>query len=207
MPVKPTVIVTVITFILAAAAGVAIAGLPSEAPGADIRITEIQTIETTTTLDLAPLEVQPLVSPDDAAPATTAPATTTTTSTTTTTIGPPTTSSFLDTVSSTTTPTGDELRERASLSVATGNATGIGGVAGAHAEELEGLGYVEVSPVDSEPSAESAVYFQPGLEAEAARMADDLGWATSAIAPSADLPVLSTDATFELVALVGLDQV
>ncbi|WP_133870702.1 LytR C-terminal domain-containing protein [Ilumatobacter fluminis] len=217
---KPTVVVTVITFILAAAAGVAIAGLPSEAPGADIRITEIQTVTPTTTLVLAPLEVSPLV--DDEATATTEPApetsTTTSTTSTTTTLGPPTTSAFLDSETTTTTTstvvedddeiaTGDVLREREALVVATANATDVGGVAGAHAEELQGYGYVNVAPVDTTPSAESAVYYQPGFDLEAARMAEELGWGLLAIAPYAELSALQTDATFELVALVGLDQV
>lgn len=212
MLVKPSVVVTVIAFVLAAAAGVVIAGLPSDTPGSGITITEIQAVNTSTSLVLAPLEVEPLTDPTETTVAPVVETTTTTLPPTTTTIGPPTTSAFLDQETTTTTveeedtATGDVLRERSELSVATANATDIGGVAGAHAEELTGYGYVGVSPVDSTPSAESAVYYQPGFELEAARMAEELGWGLLATAPYAELPTLQTDATFDLVALIGLDQ-
>ena len=68
------------------------------------------------------------------------------------------------------------------------------------------MGANDVTPVDAEATPTSAVYHEPGFELEAARMAVDLGWDPLALAPMAEIPTLTTDRTFELVALVGLDE-
>ena len=207
---KPTVVVTVLAAVLAIAAGVAIAGLPSTPPGADVRVLEVPAVETRPIETLAPLNIEPT------ATTTTAPrASTTTTATSSSTTTPDAPAATTTTTSTTTAPpsadgnfleTGDTLRPRPELSVATANASAQAGVATAHAEELQGLGYTDVSPVDSEPSATSAVYYEPGFELEAARLATDLGWDPIGLAPMAQLPTLQTEQTFQLVALVGLDR-
>jgi hypothetical protein len=217
--VKPTVVVTVLAAVLAIAAGVAIAGLPSTPPGADVRVLEVPTVETRPSETFAPLDIEPTVTTTTTIPTTPIASTTTavTSTSTTTTDAPASTTTTSTTPTSTTTTeptdtsgvfveTGDILRSRDELNVATANASAQAGVATAHAELLQGEGYAGVSPVDSEPSATSAVYYEPGFELEAARLATDLGWDPIGLAPMADLPTLLTDQTFQLVALVGLDR-
>jgi hypothetical protein len=206
--VKPTVVVTVLAAVLAIAAGVAIAGLPSTPPGADVRVLAVPTIDTRPTVTLAPIDVEPIstttVPPTSTSAAPASTSTTTTdavvqrSTTTTTPTSTTTTTSIPDTV--------DALRARDELNVATANASASGGVATSHAEILRARGYTTVNPVDSEPSPNSAVYYEPGFELEASRLATDLGWDPIGLAPMSELPTLLTDQTFELVALVGLDR-
>ncbi len=102
---------------------------------------------------------------------------------------------------------GDDLRQRASLDVSVANGGAVNGVASATAGALDTEGYSAVQPVDTEnPTATTTVYYEPGFQLEAARLASDLSWDPIAIAPISDMPPLATDATFELVAMIGLDK-
>jgi hypothetical protein len=112
---------------------------------------------------------------------------------------------------STTVPTSttidDGLVPRADLDVATANASGVGGVAGAAAERLVAIGYTTVSAVNSLSLEEtSVVYYQPELLDEAVRLALDLGWAPEAVAPVDEMPELDEPQLFQLVAVIGTDQ-
>jgi hypothetical protein len=96
---------------------------------------------------------------------------------------------------------------RADLAVATANASGADGVAGAAAERLLGIGYSTVSAINAlSPERTSVVYYQPGLVEQAVRLAADLGWASDAVAPVDEIPALDSPQVFELVAVIGTDR-
>ena len=96
---------------------------------------------------------------------------------------------------------------RADLDVATANASGVDGVAGAAAGRLLEIGYPTVSAINAlSPQATSVVYYQPNLLAEAVRLAVDLGWASEAVAPVDEMPALDSPQVFELVAVIGIDR-
>ncbi len=211
---RSNLVIAVLTAVLAIGAGVAIAGLPRATPGADLRVREMPTISSNPNITLPSATVQPLIT---GPPVSTGSATTTTvapttvpkaTMTTTTTPG-----GEVSVVTPRPTPTttgppdpGDDLRERASLDVSVANGGAVNGIASATASALDTEGYSAVQPVDAEnPTATTTVYYELGLELEAARLASDLGWDPVAIAPISEMPPLATDATFELVAMVGLD--
>lgn len=198
-----------LTAALSIAAGVAIAGLPSDPPAGDLVI--VPPTSTTTT------SVPATTAPPTATSTTATPTTATTTTvadagTETSTTGPSTTTAAPTTT--TTQPASEEepgepeLVARAALDIGAANANGLGGVATATAETLRGLGYETVQPVDAvDPSPVSVVFYEPGLALEAARLAADLGWGEEATAPMADMPPLDTERRFELVALIGTDRV
>ena len=190
---KSSLIAAAITGVLAAGAGVAIAGLPSTPPGDGLVITALP--PTTST-------IVPVVADTVAA----LPTTTTTTPAPASTEPEPAGTTSPDTTTTTTEPEAAPLVERADLDVATVNAAGVGGVATSTASVLDGLGYTEVQPADAVAVSEvSIVYHVPELAAEAARLADDLGWPTDRLAPIAELPAITAIGTFDLVAFIGTD--
>lgn len=194
---KQSVIPLVITGVLAIAAGVAIAGLPSDPPGSQIVITELPTT-TTTTLVIVPDTVSPLP--------TTAPTSSLGVSTTTT-VAAPADSTTPTTTTTEPPPDSRPLVDRAELFVGTANAAGISGIASSTADALRAIGYANVQPLDAQnPASDSVVYHAPDFAAEATRLAADLGWPISQIAPIEGLPPLTGSAAFDLVALIGVDQ-
>jgi hypothetical protein len=103
--------------------------------------------------------------------------------------------------------TGGGLLPRADLDVATANASGVNGVAGAAAERLFEIGYSTVSAINaSSPEGTSVVYYQPDLLEQAVRLAVDLGWTSDAVAPVDQMPALDSPQVFELVAVIGTDR-
>ncbi len=203
---KQTILALLATALLAIAAGIAIAGLPSELEGGALVITAPVSTTSSSTVPAATTSVAPAVPSTvaDPAPSTTQTSAPTTTTTTSTAGGGGDTSNGQ--AVTTTTVFAPESLAPEELVVATANASGVSGMATATAERLRPLGYVDVTPVDSDPSATSTVYYQPGLEHEASRLAVDLGWAPTSIAPVDEMPVLRTVRSFDLVAVVGADQ-
>ena len=206
---KQTILALLATALLAIAAGIAIAGLPSELEGGALVITAPVSTTSSSTVPAATTSVAPAVPSTvaDPAPSTTessAPPTTAA-ATTTSPAGSGGDTSNGQAVTTTTVFAPESLAPE-ELVVATANASGVSGMATATAERLRPLGYVDVTPVDSDPSATSTVYYQPGLEHEASRLAVDLGWAPTSIAPVDEMPVLRTVRSFDLVAVVGADQ-
>ncbi|HUF98933.1 MAG TPA: LytR C-terminal domain-containing protein, partial [Ilumatobacter sp.] len=87
------------------------------------------------------------------------------------------------------------------------NASGLGGVAGVKAEELEVAGYVDVAAVNAVLSTEtSTIYFAAGLEREAMIAAADLGWGGAPLRPMAQAPELRTEDSFDLLVVIGTDR-
>jgi hypothetical protein len=207
---KSTVVIVILAAVLCVAAGVAIAGLPNTPPGAEIVVLEVPVVETRPVPTLPAVTIEPLEQATTSSSSTSTSSTTTSSSTTTTTEVAATTTAPAETSAPAITQldesTADALRERTELSVAAANATDLTGIAGTHADLLEVAGYLEVASVDSQVSPVSAVYYQPGFELEATRLATDLGWDPLSLAPMPEIPELATDSTFDLVALVGLDR-
>jgi len=189
---KQSLIAFALTGLLAIGAGVAIAGLPSDPPGGDLVITDIPTTTTTVPEAQPPVTTNP--PPADETTTTAAPA--------------PDTTALLTSTTSTTTTTLVDFIDRGDLDVVAANASDKSGVASTTADALGALGYTSVLPVDAtEPQQVSTVYYRPGLEGEAARLATDLGWADTDIAPESEMPDLATERVFQLVAMIGLDRV
>jgi len=223
---KQSILALVVTALLAIGAGIAIAGLPSELEGGDVVVTGTVPTTSTSTVPPPPISVASLAPPavESPPPDTVDPAPAPAPAPDTTELPVPITSGDDSSgddssgddssgdasngqAATTTTVFEPESLAPEELVVAAANATSGRGVAAATAERLGPLGYADISTVDADPSAASAVYYQPGLEEEASRLAVDLGWVSTSIAPVDEMPALRTERSFDLVALVGADQV
>ncbi len=181
-----------IVALLSVGAGVAIAGLPNNEPVDPTIIPPTTTERPTPTLATTTI---PATTSTSAPPATTgAPATT----------APDTSVAPSTTVAPTTVP---ELPPRSDFSVAVANGADIGGIATATADQLESLGYVDVAALDGTQIVEfTVVYFAPGLEAAAIRLADDLGANPDLRAPLNEAPPVNGSNDVQLLAYLGQDR-
>jgi hypothetical protein len=184
----------VIVALLSIGAGVAIAGLPDGTSAAATIIppttTEAPATTTTTTTDA------PATTTEAPAPTTTEP-------------------DDADSATDTTVP-GDEatdtlpaeLPDRDEIIAAAANGSNVAGAAARAVTLLTELGYVGVLPLNGSDIVEfTTIYYAPGLEEAAARMADDLDLLPEFVAPLADLPaVTDLPADVELVAYIGRDR-
>lgn len=75
------------------------------------------------------------------------------------------------------------LRDRSDATVVVLNGTPRGGHAGATTDDLEDLGYTSMAPGNATIRSTSSVEYLPGHCAEAFRLVDDLGVATTSVAP------------------------
>ena len=75
------------------------------------------------------------------------------------------------------------LRDRSDATVIVLNGTPRGGHAGDTTDDLEALGYTSMTPDNATIRSTSSVEYLPGHCAEAVRLIDDLGVATTSIAP------------------------
>jgi len=103
------------------------------------------------------------------------------------------------------TATGLPLREQLVVGVA--NGSGYPGLAGRTAAALAELGYADPQAIDADRVSATTVHFADGLDAAAARLAVDAGFAPTAVAPMAEAPGLSVDDEFDLVLVLGADAV
>lgn len=170
-------------------------------------------------LSTEPDQADPTGTSDPAEAVTTVPdadikATTTTTSrpgittTTTTTSAPRSSTSAVTTTSggpSTTLVDDDTLLPRSDLNVAVANGAGLAGIADLQTDKVAGFGYLNPTPVNSEPFLFTVVFFPPELEAEAARLATDFGLPDTSKLPFSEMPTLSVPNTFDLVLMLGGD--
>jgi hypothetical protein len=184
----------VIVALLSIAAGVAIAGLPNDVPvSATIVVpatTEVPetTVATTTTTVLPETTVATTAPPTTEAPATTVAPSTTVLEPTTTTVSLP-------------------LPDRDEVVSATANGAGAQGAASRVADQLEGLGYVDVGRFDGTEIVEfTIVYYSPGMEEAAERMAADLELLPQFIAPIAEAPEVVNPPLVQLLVYVGTDR-
>jgi hypothetical protein len=189
---RNTWIAYVATAVVAVGAGVAIAGLPSSVEN-DLVIADVPATSST---------VAATVPPTDATSATT---TTTVASTTTTTVVEP----PEPTTPVTTEPEPEEpdvLVERGELVLGVANGANVAGLAGDTAAQLVASGYVSVSAVNTALVDTSTVYFAPGLEGEAARLAADLGIDPAAIAPIEAARPIVPETLVQLLVVLGRDR-
>lgn len=217
---KNSLIALVATGVVAAAAGVAVAGLPSDPPGGDLRIS--QPASTSTSTSLPP--VTTIAPTTTVVPAAASPSTSTVTTTapaadpdaapdaapdagTDSTVAPDDGAQGETTTTSLPVePIVDDLVERGDLVVVTLNAGSRAGIAGDAADLLRPFGYADVSPLDALESSElSNVYHREGLEAEAVRLAEDLGWSKGDIAPLDTAPAFDSSLDVDLAVVFGID--
>jgi cytoskeletal protein RodZ len=196
----------VIVALLAVGAGVAIAGLPNNVP-VDATITAPTTEPTGTTADTTASTPPPTT---EAASTTQAPVTTDvpeTTAPSDTTVPP--TSEPDVTEPDVTEPTEpDAVPDRADIVVAVANGNGVAGSAARNVAFLDELGYEILTQHDGTEVADfTVIYFAPGSEAAAARMAQEYDLLPVFIAPLADAPaVFDLPAATELLAYIGADR-
>lgn len=175
----------VIVALLAIGAGVAIAGLPNNVPvdATIIPPTDTEAPEST------PTTVAP-VTTDTTTPDTTAPDIPATTEPETETTDPA------------------ALPDRADIVVAVANGSGAAGAAARNVERLADLGYEDVTGLDGTEIVEfTIVYFADGLDAAAARTAEELDLLPLFVAPLADAPdVIDLADDTELLAYIGIDR-
>lgn len=204
---KVNLLAYAITGVIAVAAGVAIAGLPSDP--ADTIVVDPGSV--TTTVTSIPVVTTgspaPATDPVETDPVTTPAPTSTTSTTTATTSIAPTTSPTATTSEATTTTSEPPLRAPSSISIAVVNATNVGGVAGDLADALEPLGYSQINTADSLPAEETAVYAAEGYEREAQQLLVDAELDDAPILPIDEAPEITANGDFQLILVLGLDAV
>ena len=197
----------VIVGLLSIGAGVAIAGLPDNAP-VDATITSpTPTAAAETSAPETETTVAPTSAPETQAPDTTEPTMTVPDTTETTTTRPATT------VSETTSPaTTDAARaglpDRSELNVVSANGANVAGAALRVATRLEEAGYVDVQLRNGTGIVEfTTVYFAAGFEEAGLRLAEDLDLLPFYVAPIEVVPtVIQLPDDVDLVAYIGLDR-
>lgn len=197
----------VIVVLLAIGAGVAVAGLPDTSPAA-ATITPSTAVVPETTASATSV-------PESTEPETTEPETTESETTESETTEPETTESTEPedtepnpTAPDTTESGSAELPDRSELKVATANGANVAGAALRVATQLEGLGYVEVLPLNGTDIVEfTVVYYADGFEEAAQRLAADLDLLADFVAPLDDAPaVVDLPDDVELLVYIGRDR-
>ncbi|MFM7253425.1 MAG: LytR C-terminal domain-containing protein [Ilumatobacteraceae bacterium] len=181
---RPSRPITVTALVVALGAGVMIAGLPDDPPG---RISTGNLV------------------PSDFVPAGSIAAATTSTSTSTTT--PTSTTAAATTSTSSTTSTTVVMDERSSIAIVVANATGVESVAGVFRDRIRPLGYTEVyATAAKQEIVGSTIYFLPGFEDEALRLAAEVGYAPDqvvGVATQTDAPAYWLNREFEVLVIIG----
>jgi len=178
---KRSWVAVLITVLLGALAGVAIAGRPS---------TVDQTIVP------APPSTQPTAGTSASAP------TTTTTAAAPTTASPATSSPATSSSASTT----DEPIDRTAVRVLVANAAGRAGIARDTADVLVTAGFTDSTPIDAlRDSPTTAVYARPGFEAEAAAVAAALGLASATVQALGPTASTTDDSAGDVIVVIGGD--
>jgi hypothetical protein len=185
--------------VLAIGAGVVIAGLPETDPDDAVVITATsEPVETTTPAD---------TTTTDSPTTTESPAATTAPTTEVPASDPPTTDAST-TVAPTTTEPAPSIPDRADIVVVVANGSGVTGAAARNAERLAELGYENVRLRNGTQIFEfTTVFYVPGFEAAAARLAEDLDLLPDFVAPLDQAPVVvELPPDVELLAYIGLDR-
>lgn len=195
---RNTWIAYVVIGVVAAGAGVAIAGLPSNVQN-DLVIADVPTTSSTTAVTVPPTDATLETSTTTTAPTTTAAAPAETTIPTTDPGPPPSTEPLPDDPGA--------LLDRSELVLGVANGANVGGLAGDTASQLVANGYAAVSAVNTAVVDTSTVYYAPGLEGEAARLAADLGIDPAATAPIEIAPSIDPETLVQLLVVLGRDRV
>ncbi|MEZ5224274.1 MAG: LytR C-terminal domain-containing protein [Ilumatobacteraceae bacterium] len=210
--------------VVGAVLGIAVAGLPDDAPDVVVPaaasvtsaapdatdvVEEPATPATTTSL-VASLPVAPTTTGDEAGPTTTDDADPTTTADEAT----------LDTVTVTSDPTGSTdsttapalppltVRDRADVRLVLANGDGRYNLVGRNVDRLRPLGYVDIDQTDLANYVDrTVIYFRDGFEVEAYRLADDLAVPDALVEPLGLVPVTNDDGAGDVIALLGPDAI
>ena len=96
--------------------------------------------------------------------------------------------------------------QRVEVSIVLANGDGRFNLVGRNADRLLALGYVEIDQTDvgDRPPA-TIIYYRPGFDDEAERLAGDLQTPNATITALPDTPVTGNDAAGELVVVLGPD--
>jgi hypothetical protein len=126
--------------------------------------------------------------------------TTTTVAITTTT--PPTTAA------PTTLAPANELLDRADVRLVLANGDGRFNLVGANVNRIEPLGYTTIDQTDiPRPVERTVLYYRPGFDDEAARLAADLLVPAALLEPLPDTPITANDELGDIIAVLGPDAV
>jgi hypothetical protein len=177
------------------AAGVFIAGGPGVLGTTEATPPIVTSTSTTSTIPAAIPTLATIPPPPTSAITAPLTAITTTTSaaTTSTSTSPP------------TVPPTQPLISHADLRVAVANGASIPMIATQYTDALEAIGYLAIDPVDTSIVPASRVYYEPGLQREASRLAVEAGLRSEAIATMDRVPELSFDGGYDLVLVLGTD--
>ncbi len=158
------------------------------------------TVVTTTVAASSPVVPEPSTTVASTTPASTTSASTTSASTTSASTTPASTSPATNTTLV------DQLLERVDVSIVLANGDGRFNLVGRNADRLLALGYVEIDQTDvgDRPPA-TIIYYRPGFDDEAERLAGDLQTPNATITALPDTPVTGNDAAGELVVVLGPD--
>ena len=158
------------------------------------------TVVTTTVAASSPVVPEPSTTVASTTPASTTSASTTSASTTSASTTPASTSPATNTTLV------DQLLERVEVSIVLANGDGRFNLVGRNADRLLALGYVEIDQTDvgDRPPA-TIIYYRPGFDDEAERLAGDLQTPNATITALPDTPVTGNDAAGELVVVLGPD--
>jgi hypothetical protein len=136
--------------------------------------------------------------------------TTTTVAITTTT--PPTTTPPSTVPPTTAAPTtlapANELLDRADVRLVLANGDGRFNLVGANVNRIEPLGYTTIDQTDiPRPVERTVLYYRPGFDDEAARLAADLLVPAALLEPLPDTPITANDELGDIIAVLGPDAV
>lgn len=190
--------------VLAAAAGVVVAGLPGGddtfvlPPGAVTATSDA----TAATVGLASLPVLPSTTIGTVQPTTTEVASAAPVPTTM----PPTTGAPATTAELVTTSAPNATLARADVRIVLANGDGRFNLVGANAARLEALGYASIEQDDvSQRPTVTMIYARPGFEDEALVLRDDLGTPAAMVVPLTDTKVTDRDDQGDLIVVLGPD--
>jgi hypothetical protein len=209
--------------VLSVAAGTLIAGLPGgESSTSDVIIssTTVGQVGTTTPASVAseppvpttvaepvttastPEATSTTAAPTTLAPTTVAPTTAAPTTAAPTTVAPTTTGAPSTTAGSGT------IDDRVDVSIVLANGDGRFNLVGRNRDRLLKLGYFIIDQQDvSDRPPSTIIYYRPGFEDEAERLAGDLQTPNAVITELPDTPVTVNDAAGELVVVLGPDAI
>ena len=158
------------------------------------------TVVTTTVAASSPVVPEPSTTVASTTPASTTSASTTSASTTSA------STTSASTSPATNTTLVDQLLERVDVSIVLANGDGRFNLVGRNADRLLALGYVEIDQTDvgDRPPA-TIIYYRPGFDDEAERLAGDLQTPNATVTALPDTPVTGNDAAGELVVVLGPD--
>jgi hypothetical protein len=102
----------------------------------------------------------------------------------------------------------NELLDRADVRLVLANGDGRFNLVGANVNRIEPLGYTTIDQTDiPRPVERTVLYYRPGFDDEAARLAADLLVPAALLEPLPDTPITANDELGDIIAVLGPDAV